>query len=133
MGLKYISVYPNEFVFQQVLMNAANTKVENFIMVMCMQCLKIFSIFHPLHNFVPEIWNDYNAIDSLLNSQSHKSHYIQTVLAYISSLQHMLYLWHLRVLDNNYLSSLPMNATHNFYLQGLRIVIFNQFKSPLLR
>ena len=122
----------SQFFFQQVLMNVAHRKVEELYHGDEQAMPVNIRYFEFASYLMPDIWN-YDAIERLFNSQGHKIYYIQTVVTFFASLQDMLYLWRLHVIWNDQLSSFSTNATANFDLQGLQMVIFNQFKSALVR
>ena len=127
-GLRFVSMYRNEFFFQQLLMHLPHRNLTE--------------LYHGDSNTMPvhlkyfasatlllKKWNDIPSIRHHFEIEGHKEYYIETVLSYVTSLQDMLFLWRLNVIKNHQLPDAAVaHANSNFELQGKQIGIFQHFK-----
>ena len=130
-GLKFTSVYRNEFFFQQLLMHLPHRKLTDLehggsnAMPVHLKYFASASLFL-------EKWNDMSTIRHHFEMEGHKNHYIETVLSYVASLNHMLFLWRLNVIKSHQLLD-TAGAVANFHsgLQGKQLAIFQHFKTAI--
>lgn len=131
-GLRFVSVYRKEFFFQQLLMHHPHRKVDDLYhgdFQRMPENLKYFASAILVLN----TWNDMTLIREHFEIEGHKNYYIDTVVAYVTSLHDLLQCWRLHVATNRELLDISSDlGTIDFNLQGKQLVIMHTLKAAIV-
>ena len=114
-GIKYLSLYKEEYFFQYVLMNHPHRHLND------LKPLPNFSVpghllyFKAATEKFPEIWGSAIHVREMLKREGHREHYTMTVAAYVNSVLDAVHMCAHRVLDHTQFVSLeePINREYS--------------------
>lgn len=100
-GVQQFSVFNPVFFFQHLLMNHPHTSEEQIHHSEEQQLPASVKYFRKATELLPELWMSQDAINSYFATESHKSHYINTISYYINSLHDIMRLWSIQVIPHD--------------------------------
>lgn len=127
-GLKQMSPFLPEFFFQEILMNYPHRNTNTLYHVQHNELPKELQFFASAIDLLPE-WKCVKLVRKRFEGEGHRQAFVETILAYITSLHDMLKLWKLRVITTKQLSLDSNVVVNRFTLTGSQLTAFEFIKN----
>ena len=113
-GVKYVSIFNPIFFYQHLTMNFPHREVNALRHTEEDTMPDTIKHFAQSVALTPQYWDTADTITTEFEHAGHKAYFINTIVSYVQSLQHILHLWRIRVLTNQVgdLSSLSLQSLY---------------------
>ena len=112
-GVKFVSVFNPAFFFQHLLMHHPHCNAQD--LRHCEESTMPLSIRHFSQAIVlcPDKWTTGSQIASQFEHEAHRQSFITTIVAYVMVMHDIMYLWRIRVVDQN------ISSLHALWIESL--------------